>query len=51
MIHYFGFATNYQLFISFLGGWQDGATAVCIWIVGQKVFMKDFDLAFELDIY
>ncbi|GFP94637.1 probable protein phosphatase 2c 8 [Phtheirospermum japonicum] len=23
------------------GGWQDGATAVCIWILGQKVFVAN----------
>lgn len=22
---------------SLLGGWQDGATAVCVWVLGQTV--------------
>ncbi|CAJ2637129.1 probable protein phosphatase 2C 8 isoform X2 [Trifolium pratense] len=23
------------------GGWQDGATAVCVWVLGQKVFVAN----------
>lgn len=23
------------------GGWQDGATAVCVWVLGQKVFIAN----------
>ncbi|KAK4479304.1 hypothetical protein RD792_014815 [Penstemon davidsonii] len=26
---------------SIAGGWQDGATAVCVWVLGQKVFVAN----------
>ncbi|KAL3824806.1 hypothetical protein ACJIZ3_020835 [Penstemon smallii] len=26
---------------SITGGWQDGATAVCVWVLGQKVFVAN----------
>ncbi|CAF2083881.1 unnamed protein product [Brassica napus] len=28
-------------FVDGAGGWQDGATAVCVWIVDQKVFIAN----------
>ncbi|KAF7819929.1 putative protein phosphatase 2C 8 isoform X1 [Senna tora] len=32
---------EYLLQESATGGWQDGATAVCVWVLGQKVFVAN----------
>lgn len=38
-----GFRKTDELLLqeSVSGGWQDGATAVCVWIVDQKVFIAN----------
>lgn len=38
----FKFHQRIHLFIYniLLGGWQDGATAVCVWVLGQKVSLQ-----------
>ncbi|KAI3976616.1 hypothetical protein MKX01_008474 [Papaver californicum] len=38
-----GFPRTDELLLqeSTAGGWQDGATAVCVWVLGQKVFVAN----------
>lgn len=38
-----GFRRTDELLLqeSTAGGWQDGATAVCVWVLGQKVFVAN----------
>ncbi|KAI3900577.1 hypothetical protein MKW92_028051 [Papaver armeniacum] len=38
-----GFRRTDELLLqeSIAGGWQDGATAVCVWVLGQKVFVAN----------